>query len=151
MNEEQLKYWNDYLDSINQSNRDLYVEASIAGDLNLADELLNLYLDGKKTAGSSLVKDFVLAEDELPKVGNHWIVLDKNEKPCCILKTVKVEVNRFVDVTQEIAIAEGEGDLSVEHWRKIHKDFFTPYLSEWGITDLDNEDVITEFYEIVFK
>ena len=31
----------------------------------------------------------------------------------------------FSDMTEEFARKEGEGDLSLEYWRKEHKAFFT--------------------------
>lgn len=152
MEERELLYWNNYLNSISYSNEnEPYVEASIAGDLSLADELLNLYLSGAKTAGSSLVKDFMMAGDELPKVGNHWIVLDSKEEPKCILKTVRVERFLFKDITAEIAKAEGEGDLSINTWKEKHRNFFTPFLKDLNIENLDEAEVITEFYEVVYK
>ena len=52
---------------------------------------------------------------------------------------------------EEVAIAEGEGDLSLDYWRKAHIEFFTPYLKSWGVTELDKETLITEFFEIVYK
>ncbi|WP_127716862.1 ASCH domain-containing protein [Halobacteriovorax sp. HLS] len=144
-------FWNKYLDTIGSPLGDAHVEISIAGNIEIADELLNLFLQGKKTAGSGLVKDFILAEDDLPKVGNYWMILDSKEVPRCIVKTVKVERNLFKDISCEIAKAEGEGDLSVEYWKKVHRSFFTPYLEQWGITNLDEEEVVTEFFELVYK
>jgi uncharacterized protein YhfF len=67
------------------------------------------------------------------------------------LKTVKVIINRFENITDEVAIAEGEGDLSTDHWKEIHTEFFIPFLSVWGINDITKEDVITEFYAVVYK
>jgi len=151
MNEKELLYWNNYLRSINIGTKaEPYVETSIAGNIDIANSLLSLYLSGKKYAGSGLVKDYQLAGDELPKIGNHWIVLDAKGTPCCILKTIRVETHLFKNITKEIAIAEGEGDLSIETWKKLHRKFFTPYLQEFKIDNLDDEPIITEFYELVY-
>jgi 5-formyltetrahydrofolate cyclo-ligase len=151
MNEEQVKYWEDFCKSIGINAESAYVEASVAGNETNAEELLLLYLQGKKTAGSGLVRDYENAGDDLPKIGNYWVILDLKEKPRCIVKTVKVVTHAFKDVPSEIAKAEGEGDLSIEFWRNGHKEFFTPYLAELGIEDLDTAEVVTEFYEVVFK
>jgi 5-formyltetrahydrofolate cyclo-ligase len=153
MKEEIKEYWNKYLENLLEKDRPdhPHVEVSIAGNLDICDTLLNLYLNGKKTAGSGLVKDYELAADPLPKVGNFWIVLDSNENPRCILKTSKVVKNLFKDISLEIAIAEGEGDLSVDYWKSAHEEFFSPYLADWGIENLEDEEVVTEFYEVVYK
>ena len=151
MNKNAQDYWNSYLKTLAHEPSNFHVEAGIAGNKEIADELLELYLSGKKTAGSGLVKAYKLAGDSLPKVGNHWIILDSGDEPRCIVKTNRVEQYQFDQVPEEVAIAEGEGDLSYEYWREAHIKFFTPFLDEWGISDLDKETLVTEFYEVVFK
>jgi len=68
-----------------------------------------------------------------------------------MVKTVGVEFHQFDEVPEEIALAEGEGYLSLAHWRNAHTRFFTPFLKQWKITDLNKEQVVTEFYEVVYK
>ena len=118
------------------------------GNKQIADGLVALYLTGKKSAGSGLVKDYDVAGDPLPRVGDYWIVLDSSEQPRCIVKTIKVEIHTFDAVTEEIALAEGEGDLSLGYWRDAHRRFFTPLLTSFDITDLSKALVVTEFFEI---
>ena len=151
LTEKELQYWNSYLDILKDKPNNPHVEASIAGNLEIADELLSLYLSDKKTAGSGLVKDYELAGDPLPNVGNYWIILDSKKESRCIVKTVRVEKYQFDQVPERVAIAEGEGDLSLEYWRKTHLEFFTPFLEKWGVTNIDKEIVVTEFYEVVYK
>jgi 5-formyltetrahydrofolate cyclo-ligase len=144
-------YWEKYLSTLDIVPLNPHVESGIAGNENTADQLLELYLSGKKTAGSGLVKDYKLAGDPLPKAGNYWIILDSTRNPRCIVKTIRTEVHQFAKVPVEIAVAEGEGDLSLEHWRDAHIEFFTPFLKAWDIEDLAREDVITEFFEVVYQ
>ena len=148
---EQLAFWNAYLRSLSHAPPPAQLSASIAGNEAIADQLLALYLSGKKTAGSSLLPDYLHSGEDVPKVGNHWIILDSQEVPRCIVKTVRVANYRFADVPDEVAIAEGEGDSSLEFWRQTHIEFFTPYLQQWGVTDLDEAELITEYYELVFR
>ncbi|MGM0422913.1 MAG: ASCH domain-containing protein [Pseudomonadota bacterium] len=147
----ELDYWHAYVESLDTKPEDPVVEAGIAGNKEIADQLLDLFLKGQKTAASSLVTDFELSGDPLPKIGKYWIILDSKNTPKCIVKTTKIEFHQFSQVPETIAIAEGEGDLSMDYWRKAHITFFTPFLKDWGITDLDTETVVTEFYEMVFK
>ena len=100
-------------------------------------------------AGSSLVKDFETAGDPLPEVGNYWIILDSREKPRCLVKTVRVVISLFREIPEEVARAEGEGDLTVADWQRGHRAFFTPSLTKWGIPDLDEAEVITEFFDVL--
>lgn len=157
MNEQQTDYWNSYLQSLPQllqyTVQKAKVSAGMAGNLALADALLELYLSGQKTAGSGLMKDYQRAGDPLPAVGDHWIILNRQHQPRCIVKTVRVALYTFANVPEEVAIAEGEGDLSLAYWRQAHLNFFTPFLTQWGIEDreqLEQEIVVTEFFEKVY-
>lgn len=148
----ELAFWQDYRRARPQDQvaPDAVISASVAGDKRNADELLQLYLDKKKTAGSSLIIDYETSGDPLPKVGNFWIILDSSGVPKCIVKCVGIEIHRFDQVPEKIAIAEGEGDLSLGYWTKAHREFFEPYLPRWKVTDLDKERVITEFFDVVW-
>ncbi|MBL4829008.1 MAG: ASCH domain-containing protein [Aliivibrio sp.] len=149
----ETKFWNEYLASLSPENppSNYFVESCPAGNSSMTDGLIALYLSGKKRAGSSLVEDFEVTGDPLPKVGNYWIVLDGKNQPKLILKTLKIEIHQFRDVPEYIAIAEGEGDSSLEYWKKTHIDFFKPFLASWDIDNIDDAHVITEFFELVWK
>lgn len=146
-------YWESYLQTLPEDQKPIRtnVTAGYAGNPEITDELLALYFEGKKTAGSSLVEDFETAGDPLPKVGNYWIYLGSQGQPRCILRTERVVFHRFKEVPLEIAIAEGEGDLSLEHWRKVHSELYKPYLAQWGISDINEARVVTEHFTIVFR
>ena len=149
LNKQQLKYWNSFVSTLKEKPNKPMVTASIAGHPKIADELLAYYLSGKKSAGSGLVKDYEYSGEELPKVGNYWIILDSQKTPRCIVKTVKVETYTFAHTPKKLAIAEGE--TSIEAWRQTHIDFFKPYLEDWGIENLDKEQLVAEYFEVVYK
>jgi uncharacterized protein YhfF len=146
-------FWNEHLAQLSPAlkSRDPTVHAAFAGDRTITDALIRLYLDGKKSAGSGLVKDYLSAGDPLPKAGDYWIVLDNLDQPRCLLKTVRVEINVFRYIPASVAAAEGEGDLSVAHWKRSHREFYLPSLSKWDIADIDEADVITEHFELVHR
>lgn len=60
-------------------------------------------------------------------------------------------LNKFYEVQAEIAIAEGEGDLSLEYWRHVHAEIYQPHLKEWGVSSLEDATVITEYFTIVYR
>ena len=152
LNEKEKLYWNAYLKT-DPPGRPLVprITASYAGNRRTTDSLLQLYLSGKKIAGSSLVQDFISSGESLPQVGDFWILLDSNSMPRCILKTERSEMHKFKDVTVEIAVAEGEGDLSIDFWKKTHKKFYDPFLKTWGVTDIEDAAVVTEFFKLVHR
>jgi len=144
-------FWKTYLAAHPEVSPSAPVEAAFAGRREGTDALISLYLHGRKTAGSSLLRDFVSNGDPLPQPGDHWIALDSRDRPKIILKTVSTEVHRFKDVPERIAVAEGEGDLSLEYWKRVHAGFYAPHLAEWGIADIHDAEVVTEHFEIVHR
>lgn len=53
------------------------------------------------------------------------MVTDSNDTPLCIIETVQVDIVPFFAVSEEFAATEGEGDGSLDYWRKAHLDYFT--------------------------
>jgi uncharacterized protein YhfF len=85
----------------------------------LADELLELVMNGVKTATCS-------TEDEpnTSTPGECWIVLDGQGTPRCVIKTLEVTYRRFGEVDAAFAYEEGEGDRSLRYWRDAHRSYF---------------------------
>ena len=102
---------------------------------------MKLVLDGKKMATTSLFEF-----DSLSTVGDVSILTDSNNNDMCILKTKKVIVTEFKNITWDIAKLEGE-NKSLEEWRKVHKDFFSKIDSSFN----DDTEVIFEIFEVIEK
>ena len=89
--------------------------------------------------------------EALPQAGSIDIVLDSTGRPRALLKTTDVEVVPFDEVDEEHARLEGEGDLSLEHWREVHERFFTttgPGEAEEFTSDLP---VVLERFEVLYQ
>lgn len=148
----ELAYWQKFVSSTGEPNlNNAVVTAGYAGTPEITDGLLALYLNGKKTAGSSPVEDFLVTGDRMPQVGDYWIFLNSKGEPSLILKTEKTVLNKFENIPAEIAIAEGEGDLSVAYWKKVHGELYAPYLEKWGVKDIGELTILTEYFKIVFR
>lgn len=87
----------------------------------MADELLRLVLAGKKTATCSAV----IAGESAIEVGEKSVIKDSQNRERVIIETIEFSRRKFYEVDSTFAKDEGEGDLSLEYWRKAHKDFFT--------------------------
>ncbi|WP_338749070.1 ASCH domain-containing protein [Janibacter alittae] len=94
-----------------------------------ADELVGLVLEGTKTATSSALWDYEAESEDLPDVGTLGIVVDSAGTPRALVVTTEVRTVPFDEVDEEHARAEGEGDRSLAHWRRVHEDFFTEHAS----------------------
>ena len=87
----------------------------------LADELLALVLEGRKTATAWAASE----GDKGVQVGKRWIVKDGRGEPRAIIETVEVTRRRFEEVDESFAGDEGEGDRTLADWRRMHTGYFT--------------------------
>ena len=115
-----------------------------------ANELADLTNKGIKTATASAYILYEIDGEELPKVNSYSVVLDGDDNAVCIIKTTKVYVVPFNQVSEEHAYKEGEGDRSLKYWRKVHKAFFAPQMKSAGLSFNDDMLVVCEEFEKVF-
>ncbi|MCL3882453.1 ASCH domain-containing protein [Marivita sp. GX14005] len=88
----------------------------------LCAELIELVRSGVKTATTGACRDFVAGEP-MPKVGRRDICLDWSGAPALVIETIEVRHCAFDEVTEEMALAEGE-NASLLGWRNDHREFF---------------------------
>jgi len=89
------------------------------------DRIVAAICAGEKTATSSLEREYTVAGDPLPAVGERGVVIDSFGEPVCVIETTAVEVVALRDVPLPHALAEGEGYASVAQWREGHVRFWT--------------------------
>lgn len=89
----------------------------LATDPALADERLELVLDGTVTVVSAPLAEVESAGGELPQAGDLWIAADGAGRPRALLRTTAVEVVRLGDVDAAHVRAETGAD-DVAAWRR---------------------------------
>ena len=115
-----------------------------------ADHLAQLVLTSKKTATTSGYDLYDLAEEELPREGSYDVILDSQDQAVCIIEVTKVTVLPFAEVTAEHAAKEGEGDLSLDYWRRVHQELFADWYEEEGLTFTPESKVVLEEFQVVY-
>jgi len=146
--------WRNYVNSIGENENTTklkYDSWSFGDNKELADELVEIVLRGEKTATTSLYCLYEIENESLPKVGELGIVTDFDENAKCIIKTNKVGLLPFSEVSAEFAYKEGEGDKSLEYWREEHINFFNRALEELNMNFSDDMLVVCEEFEVVYK
>jgi uncharacterized protein YhfF len=88
----------------------------------LSARLIALVRSGEKTATCGALRDFRNGEP-MPSPGRRDIVLDWAGRPALVVETIAVVVCRFDEVTEAMALAEGEDD-SLDGWRAGHRRYF---------------------------
>ena len=115
------------------------------------DKLADLVLQGIKTATCSAYDLYQINTEPLPQAGDYSVILNSSEEAVCIIKTIKVYVTEFKNVSEEQAFKEGEGDRSLEYWRKVHESFLTNELATVHKGFDENTKVVCEEFEVVYK
>ncbi|MEK6249839.1 MAG: ASCH domain-containing protein [Planctomycetales bacterium] len=143
------KLWNDFLNSLPETHHDRFCplpEAwSFGNDKRLADELANLVIIGRKTATCSRYRGGNILDE-----GGLSIIIDGDRIPQCVVETYEVTIRRYRDVDAGFAADEGEGDQSLEYWRKAHWEFFTREGEMEGYAVSDNMPLACERFRVVF-
>lgn len=79
------------------------------------------------------------------------IVTDFKGNAVCIIKTTAVNLIPFCEVGEEFAYREGEGDKSLEYWRKAHIEAFNCELKEYNKEFKEDMLVVCNEFEVVYK
>ena len=116
-----------------------------------ANSLLNLVREGKKRGTSSAYELYCLNDESLPLEGGVSVVTYGNGLPGCIIRTTRITVRKFCDITSEQARLEGEGDLSLGYWRTVHEEYFRKEYLTAGLDFHDEIPVLYEEFEVLFQ
>ena len=117
----------------------------------MADELLDLVLDGPKRATAALVAEFEDEGSPLPRIGSHWIACDAAGRPRAIMRSVELRIGPFTSVDAAFAYDEGEGDRTLEWWRNAHSGYWTRACERLGISWNPDMDIVFERFDVVWR
>ena len=115
------------------------------------DDLASLVLQGRKCSTASVYNLYAYDNEELPKEGDYSVILDSKDQAVCVIRDTEVRVVPFKDVDEEHARLEGEGDLSLEYWRQVHRKCFTTWMKEAGMAFKDSTKIVLERFEVVYR
>ena len=71
--------------------------------------------------------------------------------PICLIQTQKVQRLSILEVTAKMADKEGEGDLSLEDWKRGHFSYFesSAEVSAAGCPFSESEEIFVETFRLV--
>ncbi len=117
-------------------------------DANICSELVEKEI---KQATSHSLLGLQSRKEELPKIGDLAIVTDWNGKAKSIIRTTGVRLIPYFAVREEHARMEGEGDKSLAYWKKVHWDYYSRELSEFGKEPRESMIVVFEQFEKLYS
>jgi uncharacterized protein YhfF len=126
------------------------VHADGYGDsAELSEELLEPIRTGRKRAGTGLLWAYEHDGEHIAQVGDLEIVIDHLHAPALVTRIVSSEIIPFNEVTAEYAAIEGEGDGSLEHWRRGHWNYFSRECERIRRVPDSTMSVICNVFEVV--
>ena len=140
-------FWNDFCQATGES-RPLRGVDQFGDEPAMADELIQLVIDGTKRATCCLARDFT--DEPLPTPGDLWIMTDGHAAPRCIIETTHVELKPIREVTAEFAFIEGEGDKSLAFWKAAHDAYYTRQGAREGFTYDDSMIGVCEQFRCIW-
>lgn len=144
MNQAAKQYWNNFWQDKTKP------EAVSAWQFGAeADTLAALVIAGTKTATCSAYELYALENEAIPQVDEYSIILNSKDQPVAIIKTTEVTITPMNEVSEEFAIAEGEGDRTYEYWWNVHVDFFEKELEAVGREFSEDMLLVCERFELV--
>ena len=115
------------------------------------DKLASLVKNGMKTATCSAYDLYYAENERLPQAGDYSVILDAGGEAVCIIQTTRVYVIAFDQVSEEHAYKEGEGDRSLQYWRKVHEEFLKEELASISKPFHEKVRVVCEEFEVVYR
>ena len=116
----------------------------------VADELAALIRAGDKRAHATLERDFEADGDDLPRPGEHVVVLDGRGTPQAIVRLTHVERRYFADIDDEFAFECGESDRTLAWWLVAYRQEFAERAEAQGFQVGERAVLILEHFELVW-
>lgn len=151
MNAKVKEFWQRFLERTPAVPRDLPFQVWYFGNTReMALELADLVIAGRKRATASLAAVNQLKPEEAPIPDGYSVVTDLDGEPKCVMRTTEIRHLPFDEVDAEFAYDEGEGDRSLEYWRDVHRDYFTREASNLGLEFNERSAVCCERFELLY-
>lgn len=113
-------------------------------------ELSALVRMGKKTATASLLWEWEFDGDTLPTPGQCDALLGWSNEFLGVISAVRISVVPFREVSAEFAALEGEGDLSLDFWRRVHWQYFKRVCGRLGKLVSEEMPVVCQEFQLEY-
>lgn len=151
MNVSVQKYWEEFLILEPSIQKETPYQFWYFGNTaEMALELAELVIKGKKIATASLAAGNDLKPDEAPIPNGYSVVTDFHGVPMCVIQTVEIRHLPFEEVDALFASDEGEGDQTLEYWRDVHWRYFTREAAGLGIEFNEQSLVCCERFRLLY-
>lgn len=145
------QYWDGFLDLNTTVKRDTPYQCWFFGNTQeMALELVQLVIAGKKLATASLAAVNKIKPAEAPIPGGYSVVTDFLGTPMCVIQTTEIRHLSFEKVDAQFASDEGEGDRTLEYWQDLHRNYFVSEAAGLGLGFDERSLVCCERFKLVY-
>ena len=116
-----------------------------------ANALVHLVLAGRKLATASLFWSYEATGRVAPMPGALSVATYWDGRPACVVETLEVEIVPFELVGAEFGAREGEGDGSLEYWRRAHWAYFGRECVRIGRAPSQVMPVVCERFSVIYR
>jgi len=113
-------------------------------------KLVELVLLDRKKATASLAAGNESDAEDGGIVGGYSVVTDFDGNPRCVILTTEIRRLPFTEVNAQFAFDEGEGDRTLEDWRRGHRRFFTECCRDSDIAFDESMLVDCKRFELLY-
>lgn len=148
------KMWEKYLLSIGDNSMTTdknYTAWHFCDNEQDANELAELVVNETKKATASLYLSYEHDGDKIPEVGDLSVIINWDGVAQCIIQTTNIDIVPYKNVSEEFAATEGEGDKSLEYWKRAHWNYFGREMKALALEPTEDMLVICEKFEVVYK
>ncbi len=145
------QYWEKFIKASGLNEDD-----KCSGDLNfeakgfVGNEKLALVLGGQKTAFFASWPTFSIDMEPLPVSGELYIVVDRANKPQCVIELESVEIVPFNEVTWEMAKQEGE-DENLGAWKERQQESLEDEGALVGFEFTPDIKLVFQTFKVVYR
>ena len=142
-------YWHDFLRKTGRDAGLRYLECTMFGEPDYADDLLALVLTGQKRATASSLFYYQATGEKPPEPGDYSIITDRLGNPRSVIQTVAVTTLPFRAMSFDVCRREGE-DECLETWQQAHMAYFQREGARVGYVFTWNMPVLFEDFKLVY-
>ncbi len=109
--------------------------------------LSELVLHGNKRATAATAQEYIDEGEPVESVGEELILLGNDDAILGKIRVTETTECKFIEVPDRFALAEAEGDLNAEEFRKSHIE----YWSRVGVSISDDTPIVLVYFDLVEK
>lgn len=144
-------FWKEFCQNNDEINHETPYQVWFFGNSSeMARELAELVLSGKKKATASLVAVNEITPEIAPVDAGYSVVTDFEGNPRGVIQTTEIRYLPFDEVDAQFASDEGEGDQTLEYWRDVHWRYFKKEAAELNVEFNEKSLICCERFELLF-